>query len=332
MSALVKITNGICNGTRIDGVYEFLSYEKTAAGMVVKTLLDGVPANVTIRPNVGSVEQFKIGSTAAPIEINNSMSEEEVEAIIAERFDVMLDLVRTLRTSEVKSLIITGATGIGKTWNVEEQLEEAELLEGQYWNTIGGKCTPFGLYEALYENRFEGSILVLDDVDVFSDDDMLNIFKKALDSTKRRVIDWRSASRLLDERGLPNFFEFKGKIIFLTNTNIYAEIARNTRRAVHLEAVIGRGVTLDLAIHDIRTVLIYIRMLIRKNNYLVKKGLTAEQQEMVINWLNLHRDSLAMLTLRTPLTIAEYMKTNMETWERNAFHTLLIPQQIRFTA
>ena len=326
---LIKISNGMHNGVLLNGIFELLDAGRDALGVWVDTTINGTPTRVRGRTTLTSMEVINVGSPLPPAQLDVEINDEDLEKIIDEKFNMMVELVDTLRDSEINSLTIAGASGIGKTWNVEERLEEAELKFGQHWMTIGGSCSPFGLYEALYETRFKGSILVLDDVDVFSDESSLNIFKKALDTTKRRIIDWRSAAKVLEDRGIPESFEFKGKVIFLTNRNIIKEINRGSKLSEHLTAVITRGSFLDLGIHDKRAIMIYVRSVIRKKNYLVSRGLTTEQQETAIKWLEDNQNQLIKLSLRTPLMLAEYMKYDYRTWEIKAQHTLL--EQVKLT-
>lgn len=328
---LVRLTNCLLDGRTVSGVFEFLNFKNEGFGVEIEVIANGKKQWIK-QGTFGKIDQVAVGATEDPnmpeIEIaglNGKLTEDQVEAIIEERFEVMNTLTHSLRISDIKSVIITGAAGIGKTFNIEQYLEKVEREEGQHWGSIGGNCTNFGLYEVLYEYRNEGSILVMDDVDVFKEEVQINMLKKALDTGKRRVIDWRSASKVLDERGLPDSFEFKGKIIFLTNTNMYAEIAQGTKRSPHLNALISRSVTLDLGIHCTKTILIHVRNVIRKSNMLVERGLTPYQQEQAIKWLEDNRDNLAALSLRTPLMMGEYMKTDSKGWDTVCRHTMLKP-------
>lgn len=232
-------------------------------------------------------------------------------------------LIHNMITSRVNSLIITGAAGIGKTYNVEEILDYYERKQGQHYMTLGGKCTPFGLYEALWACRNAGSILVLDDVEVWDEEDSLNILKKALDTTRTRQIDWRSAGKNLEDKGIPDSFEFKGKVIFLTNVDAYKELARGTKRAPHLNALISRSILIDLGIHDVRTIFLHVKSVMRKTNMLVERGLTLAQQAEVLDWLGENVKELAALSLRTPLMVAEFVLTTPDKWQMMCRHTLL---------
>lgn len=333
---LVRIRGGMYRGKEFSGVYPYIGYtQNNQRGKCVQIKSgDKMP---WINVDHGTFEILDEGAniqydsingmpaaTIAPgLHTNTKLTEAQVEKIIEERFDVMDSLIRALRVSRIRSVIITGAAGIGKTYNVEAYLEKMELEEGQHWAEIGGKCSAFGLYEALWSCRNEGSIMVLDDVEVWEDIDCLNILKKALDTNKRRIIDWRTASKALEDKGLPDSFEFKGKVIFLTNVDAYKEISRGSKKAPHLNALISRSVFLDLGIHDPRTILLHVRSVTRKVGMLVERGLTDFQQEQALMWLEENVNNLQALSLRTPLMIGEFMLTEKEKWEAMCQHTLL---------
>ena len=331
-TVLVEVKNGILDsGESIAGIFKLIDVVQPTpgAGFYIKVEGDNGPLKIEIPNGSGYVKKIEVGEIKRKSTPNTLLTETQVASIIAERFEVLDLLVEGLPFNNIKSLLISGAAGIGKTFNVTDILERAER-KGQHWGLLGGKCSAFGLYEVLYEYRNEGSILVLDDVAVFEDENQLNILKKALDSTHKRVIDWRSGSKLLSDRGIPNSFEFKGKVIFLTNTDIYAEIARGTKKAPHLEAFVSRSCVLDLGIHDVRTILIHVRNVVRTKNMLVNLGLTHDQQEDVLQYLGENRDDLAALSLRTPLTIADFVLHNNDKWQILCNHTLLTSKPLVF--
>ncbi len=327
---MVQIVNGMYRGNPVNGFYPYLGQRVSSSrGQLVQVIYNDRPTWIIVEH--GEFFIVKEGSaitiegeggiinTLGPIKL----TEEQVVKLIEERFEVMEMLIHNMITSRVNSLIITGAAGIGKTYNVEEILDYYERKQGQHYMTLGGKCTPFGLYEALWACRNVGSILVLDDVEVWDEEDSLNILKKALDTTRTRQIDWRSAGKNLEDKGIPDSFEFKGKVIFLTNVDAYKELARGTKRAPHLNALISRSVLIDLAVHDPRTILLHVRSVIRKTNMLVERGITYEQQEEVIKWLTANVKELNVLSLRTPLMVTEFILSEPDRWEMMCRHTLL---------
>src|SRR5210317_889344 len=116
------------------------------------------------------------------------------------------------------SLVITGMAGMGKTHVVKETLKNMGLKESTDFVHFKGRATAAGLFITLYENS--DAVIVLDDCDsVFKDADAVNILKAALDSYDTRRISYLSSKPLKDEDGIPvpRSFEFRGKIIFISN-------------------------------------------------------------------------------------------------------------------
>lgn len=116
------------------------------------------------------------------------------------------------------SLIITGGAGLGKTYLVKQRLEAAGLKQGGSYEIIKGRTSPAGLYYCLFEHN--DKIIVFDDCDsVFKDDTATNILKAALDSYDERTISYISMKPLTGPDGhpLPNSFNFRGRIIFISN-------------------------------------------------------------------------------------------------------------------
>ena len=144
---------------------------------------------------------------------------------INERFGFLSDMVTMLARGDQASVVVTGPGGLGKSHTVTNALvktgftDTSTLEEGSVvnkekaFNVIKGYSTPKGLYRTLYENR-EG-VVVFDDCDsVLKDPVSVNLLKAALDSYDRRIISWRADFR--DEE-LPNSFEFKGRVVFISN-------------------------------------------------------------------------------------------------------------------
>lgn len=146
---------------------------------------------------------------------------------IDDRFQYMEDFVDMTVKGPCNSLIIAGEGGLGKSWTVQDRLhraglkeitmdEEGNRSEGDY-EFVKGHSSAKGLYRSLYENR-EG-IVVYDDCDmVLKDPEAVSILKGALDSYERRFVSWMVEARGAD--ALPRRFEFKGKVIFLSNLSL----------------------------------------------------------------------------------------------------------------
>ena len=124
------------------------------------------------------------------------------------------------------SVILCGAPGVGKTFNVKKQLKAAGFHEGHNLCTIKGKCSPRVLYTTLMEYKNKGCIVLIDDADGLvgpgAPEDSINILKAALDSTgddEGRLVSYGVSGHLKDDEGniLPKRFYYNGGIIVITN-------------------------------------------------------------------------------------------------------------------
>lgn len=155
-------------------------------------------------------------------------------------FEDLKELVSLVLKGIQPSLIVCGGAGLDKTYTITDQIKQSYGPEGRKWIKITGKISTFGLYSALFLHK--DKLIVFDDTDsVFASDDTNNILKAALDSYDTRMISWYSKQTIdvsklspadlvdfydeIEEKlgsgdssvKLPNRFEFKGKIIFISN-------------------------------------------------------------------------------------------------------------------
>jgi hypothetical protein len=133
-------------------------------------------------------------------------------------FDNLARFTKMVGKGIQPSLLVTGGAGLGKTFLVKQTLESLGLKESTGFVHFKGRATAAGLFLTLFENS--NSVIVLDDCDsVFKDADAVNILKAALDSYDTRRISYLSSKPLKDEDGIPvpRSFEFRGKIIFISN-------------------------------------------------------------------------------------------------------------------
>lgn len=150
---------------------------------------------------------------------------------INQRFEFVTDMVKMVAEGTMPSCVITGDGGLGKSYTVMKSLETAGLTNitelaqfqvGQKINLaksyriVKGFSTAKGLYRTLYESN--GTTIVFDDCDsILKDDVARNILKGALDSYSKRYISWMADMR---DEDLPKSFEFKGRIIFISNMSL----------------------------------------------------------------------------------------------------------------
>jgi hypothetical protein len=139
--------------------------------------------------------------------------------------------IKLLLSGATNSIFVAGRGGTGKTQNVEDELAAAGLKDGDGYTVFKGSASTAGLYRAFFQNR--NGILFFDDADgALADQDSRNLFKAASDTKKVRKLSWQKAGggyvdpedfdfdNEEEQDKLPRSFEFKGKIIFISNLSM----------------------------------------------------------------------------------------------------------------
>lgn len=246
--------------------------------------------------------------------------------MIRERFEVLGLLANGVVEGNIRSLIISGAPGVGKTHELERKLKNAERSNQIIsYVSIKGSISPIGLYEALYNNCEKGQVVVLDDLDsVFDNEETLNILKAALDTGTKRIISWAKASRFLADSDIPRSFEYCGQIVFITNTDPDRVIAKGGRLAPHMNALVSRSVFLDLCIHDNESIMVRVEQVLRESELADDLDIDEDAVEAIIEWMHQNVKRLRSLSIRTVIQLASYIKTS-EDWKKLAAATMLRP-------
>ena len=152
------------------------------------------------------------------VETPEQPEETDAEAMdrIAGRFKILDDMSDAVANGVVRGLIISGPSGVGKSFGVEKVLDEYDAMsklsgEGTRTEIVKGSMTPIGLFQTLYHNSSAGNILVFDDCDSVSCSTryVLNMLKATLDSGKKRTITWKAESSTLRREGIPERFDFR---------------------------------------------------------------------------------------------------------------------------
>lgn len=248
---------------------------------------------------------------------------------IAQRFDIMWKYIQAVANGACRSLIISGAPGVGKSHMIEQILgpkKEAALIN---YRVISGACTGIKLYEAMYKGRDEDFVLVIDDADgIFLDNNGVSILKAGLDTKKVRNISWLSNSSQL--HGTPETFEYKGRMIFITNLK-FDQYKKDSKLGTHMRAFQDRCTYLDLCLHTKRDIMAWVIRLVSKNHILVQHDLSHEQETEVLDWMKKHRDSFDSLSIRTAEKIAKHYKLfydekiGPESWQTSAMQLFFRP-------
>ena len=239
-------------------------------------------------------------------------TDEEVMDRIEQRFNILDDMTKAAINGDIRAMIVQGPPGVGKSYGVEYQLEKAGLFDKMSgrkikYEVIKGAMTPIGLYATLYRHSDPKNVLVFDDCDsILLDDLALNILKAALDSGKKRRIHWNADSALLRREGIPDSFDFKGSVIFITNLKF--DNIRSKKLQDHLEALQSRCHFLDLTLDTTRDKILRIRQIFRKGDLFQDYQLTPEQGEDIVQFMQDNHARLREISLRMALKLADLTK------------------------
>ncbi|AFN37512.1 thioredoxin [Vibrio phage TCU_VP02_YC] len=325
------ITNALYRNTEINGTYTLIekvwnSSDAAPKNGRMKIMLDGAVRTIRVnKEDVQYVDEADASQTAIPAlaPVIEAETEEQIAQRITEAFEAMDIFTIGAIAGHVKSLIISGAAGVGKTFTLERELNKAQERGDINFKKVAGTCSGIGLFTKLWECRNPGDVLLLDDVDVFKDEDQLNLLKAALDTGEERWVSWMKASSYLEEQGIDQEFLFEGTVIFISNKDFDRELDANTKLSPHFSALISRSIYLDLGVHTKEEIMVRIKQVVTATTMLEDLGLNGEQIAEMLVWIEKHMLELRTLSLRTCLHIADMMLTSPTKWEMLAKMTML---------
>lgn len=259
----------------------------------------------------------------APVEVETAETDEEIRHKLSERFRIIKKLGKSACGGAIRSGIIAGPPGVGKSFGIEEVLAEYDP-EGDRTVVQRGVARSTGIYKTLYEYRQPGCVVVFDDCDsIFFDMDSLNLLKTACDTTKKRRLYWGAETKMQDAKGkyLPTSFEFEGTVLFITNFDFDDAIEKGSKLAPHFEALISRSHYIDTGMKSIRDYLIRIEQVIDEG-MLKSRGLNADQQKQIVRFVKTNASSLRELTLRMVIKLSDLMLAEPHDWKDFAKVTL----------
>lgn len=105
----------------------------------------------------------------------------------------------------LRSLLIYGGPGTGKTYTIMKTIADEGMVAGKDYVKISGKASPVSIYQTLFMFR-EGGMILFDDCDsMWGNEDATNILKAALDTSPVREISWSgkntiNVSKMNDEK------------------------------------------------------------------------------------------------------------------------------------
>ena len=321
-----------------DGVFKLRGKEVSVAGQTLPVVegykvgvrggyvtVDGaaVPGfpdrNIKVMVSGADSAVESAGSVTAAAE-----SDEQTIERLRGRFNMLHEMTKAVKKGDVRAMIVSGPPGVGKSHGVEEVLDRYQLMENlgarKTHEVVKGAMSAIGLYCKLYKMADEGNVIVFDDCDsIFNDELSLNILKAALDSKKTRRIHWNTDSFKLRNEGVPDSFQFKASAIFITNLK-FDKVKGKLRE--HLEALESRCHYMDLTIDTDREKMLRIKQVVR-DGMLDTYKLADEVKEDIIEFVDINKNRLRELSLRTVLKVADLAVAFPNNWEAYAENTVM---------
>jgi hypothetical protein len=297
-------------------------FRKTRTGE--KIFVTGEPkSRKTKVPRIETAGEYPLPEPMAkmmPVE-----TEEQIASRISERFEILESMTAGCISSHTRSLIVSGPPGLGKSFSVDKTLSEFDPNRID-WKFVKGYVRATGLYKLLYQYRRPGQTIVFDDADtIFFDETSLNMLKAVCDTDKRREVSWRSEAKFIDEESaeiIPNSFEFHGAIIFITNYDFDAMIAKGHRLAPHLAAMISRSHYINLSLRTRQDYLVRIKQVVALG-MLDDQGLTPQEGKDVVDFIENNINTIRELSLRMAVKLASIRRGNPSKWMKIARVTCL---------
>ena len=252
-------------------------------------------------------------------------TDEETIERLRERFDMLEDMTKATKKGDVRAMIVSGPPGVGKSFGVEKVLGKHELIaqlgdRPAKYQVVKGAMSAIGLYCKLFNYADKDNVLVFDDCDsIFTDELSLNILKAALDSKKNRTIHWNTDSFKLRNEGVPDSFNFQGGAIFITNLKF--DKAKGKIRE-HLMALESRCHYIDLTIDTDREKMLRIQQIV-KDGMLDEYTLAEDVVQDIVDFVDINKNRLRELSLRTVLKVADLAKAFPTKWEAMAENTVM---------
>lgn len=321
---MVRIKTGLYYKKNIAGTFPFVSERDGDANcerdMYITIQRHGKTINIHVNK-----DDYTIIEDSEELETILEKDMTDMSSKIRRNFQIMTKLTEYVVRGTVRSMIISGAPGIGKSYNLETRLNRAQDRgEINKFTILKGKISAIALFAQLFEHKDRGDVLVLDDIDiVFQDETSLNLLKSALDTGDLRKLVWLTASTWLDENGIDQEFNFEGACVFITNMDFDRMIDKGSLLAPHFKALLSRSIYLNLGIHTNQEILIRVKQVIEETTMLDIHGIDATQKKLMMDWLEDNFTNLRELSLRTILKLASFMKGDPTEWQETAEVTML---------
>jgi hypothetical protein len=310
----IEIVNGTYRNAPVNGIFELVREPiPTVKGFEVT--VDGTGAagypQKQFRVVVHDLDQIQ------DIDHSEDKTDDEIIQEIGKRFANMEKMAEATAVGTLRSLIVSGPAGLGKSYGIMRVLERVAAQHDTAFQVVKGNISAIGMYKLFWEMSGKNSVVVFDDCDaVFDDETKLNLLKGALDSTENRVISWRTDAWSLKDEGIPNEFEFEGTVIFISNLDMEKVIAKDGRMAPHFSALQSRSFYVDCGIHSQREKILRLVQVVKKGGML-KGTVKPWQEEEILQYVWERKDRLREISLRLVTKLAQLVNMGAD-WKEMA--------------
>ena len=336
--SFIKVKSGAYRTTDVSGqVFQLVEqFKQTAKGNYVTvkngSKFPGFPEDIRVK--VEAMSDYEFVSEAEFVDAGNTPvieaialetaqeTDEEVIERIRQRFEILDEMATAATTGDIRAMIVSGPPGVGKSYGVERIVEKAclfDMVSGKRLRAevVKGSATALGLYSTLYKYSDSNCVLVFDDCDsILVDDVALNLLKGALDSGKKRKISWLSDSNLLRREGIPDSFEFKGSVIFITNLKF--DQMKSQKLRDHLDALQSRCHYLDLTLDTMRDKVLRIKQIAKDGELFSEYDFEQAVQDEIIEFLEANKNKFREMSLRMAIKVADLRKSFPLKWKAMA--------------
>ena len=324
----VRVINGWYKNEAVNNAVLTMVEDCTENGYIVVNGDRWGRGKVRVKVAAGDFEVMETGVPVTqdqmPVQLNET--DEETLTRLKDRFEILEEMSQAAINGDIRALIVQGPPGVGKSHGVTTQMQKASMFDEisgrpPRYEVIKGYMTPIALYCKLYAHSDPGHVVVFDDCDeVLQNEESLNVLKAALDSGKSRRVYWGADSKTLRREGVPDSFDFRGTVIFITNQKLDGQ--RDTKRNAHLAALQSRCHFLDLKMASVRECLIWIRHVVTGGKMLEEYGLSKEKANEVVDFMEQNKNHLRELSLRMAIKIADLAKISSR-WQMLARETCM---------
>ena len=324
----IRIKSGDYKGETVSNAVFTMFEDCSQNGYVVVNGDRWGKGKVRVRIGAGDFEFLSTGIENQIVEAAPQINETDEEILdrLKTRFEILDEMSQAAIGGNIRALILQGPPGIGKSHGVVTQMQKASMFDEiagrpPRYEVIKGYMSPIALYCKLYAHSDAGHVVVFDDCDeVLQNEESLNVLKAALDSGKSRRVYWGADSKMLRREGVPDSFDFRGTVIIITNQKLDSQ--RDTKRNAHLAALQSRCHFMDLKMNSVRECLIWIRHVVTGGKMLEEYGLSKNQADEIVNFMEANQTQLREVSLRMAIKIADLAKTSSR-WQLLARETCM---------